>query len=233
MFEFFTVRSDFFFNEVSNCAADHLVFFRPFKHGWIVGRGVLSPPMHLELIPTALGWADIALSDVEALLSDHAHCEKKAATTALGFLQPFSDSPEVVMRLARLAEQETNHLRRVIESLRALGYSLQRDPGNLYAGMLMRQASDIVDRCIAAACIEARSHERLALLADALSTRRALAHLVPFFEELRACEAGHAHTYLEIAALVHGDAIVAQRIPIWEQREAAAISSVVARPAIH
>ena len=137
------------------------------------------------------------------------------------------------MRLARLAEQETNHLRRVVESLRALGYSLQRDPGNLYAGILMRQTSDLVDRCIAAACIEARSHERLALLTDALAQRSALAHLVPFFEELRACEAGHAHTYLEIAAVVHGESIVTQRIPLWQQRETVAINSVVARSAIH
>ena len=189
--------------------------------------------MQLDLVPTTSGWADIALTDVEALLSDHAHCEKKAATTALGFLQPFSDAPEVVMRLARLAEQETNHLRRVLEAMRALGFSLQRDPGNLYAGLLMRQTSDIVDRCIAAACIEARSHERLSLLTDALRERSALVHLVPLFQELQACEAGHAHTYLEIATMVHGKLAVCSRIPIWQQREAVAINSVVARCAIH
>jgi tRNA 2-(methylsulfanyl)-N6-isopentenyladenosine37 hydroxylase len=189
--------------------------------------------MQLELVPTPDGWADIALRDVGALLSDHAHCEKKAATTALGLLQPMSDSPDVVMRLVRLAEQETNHLRRVIEALRDLGYSLQRDQGNVYAGLLMRQTTDVVDRCIAAACIEARSHERLDLLTVALAQRPALVHLVALFEELRACEAGHAHTYLEIATTVHGAATVQARISTWQQREAVAIASVVPRCAVH
>ncbi len=193
----------------------------------------MSGLMRLDLVPTPDGWADIALADVEALLSDHAHCEKKAATTALGLIQPFSDSPEVVMRLVRLAEQETNHLRRVLETLRSLGFSLQRDPGNLYAGLLMRQASDVVDRCIAAACIEARSHERLELLTVAFASRPDLVHLIPFFRELEACEAGHAHTYLEIAAIVHGESTVASRVSLWQQREAAAINAILPRSAIH
>ena len=189
--------------------------------------------MQLDLTPTAPEWAAIALSDPEALLSDHAHCERKAATTALGLVHPFSDSPETVMRLARLAEQETEHFRRVLEAMRGLGMQLRRDDGNLYAGLLIRQASDLIDRCIAAACIEARSHERLALLADALTRNAELKHLVGFFEELRACEAGHAHTYLEIAATVRGTAVVRGRLALWAQRENAAMAAVTHRSAIH
>ena len=189
--------------------------------------------MHLVLGPSPHGWADAALDDPAALFSDHAHCEKKAATTALNLLQQNGDRPSIVLRLARLAEQETNHLRRVLEHMAHLGYTLLPDHGNDYARALVLQAHDPVDRCIAAACIEARSHERLALLADAVGSRSDLAHLVGFFDELRACEAGHSHTYLEIASELRDPATVRKRIPQWIERESAAIAAVSPRPAVH
>lgn len=189
--------------------------------------------MRLALVPTAPGWADAALDDVEGLLSDHAHCEKKAATTALNFLQHHGDRPAVALRLARLAEQEANHLRRVLEHMAHLGLTLRPDGGNDYARALVVQAHDPVDRCIAAACIEERSHERLTLLRDAVRARPDLVHLVEFFDELRACEAGHTHTYLDLACELRDVRTVERRLPTWVEREAAAIGAVPVRPAVH
>jgi tRNA-(ms[2]io[6]A)-hydroxylase len=189
--------------------------------------------VRLDLTPTPSGWADAALDDVEGLLSDHAHCEKKAATTALNFLQHHGDRPAIALRLARLAEQEANHLRRVLEHMARLGLTLRPDTGNDYARALVLQAHDPVDRCIAAACIEERSHERLTLLRDAIALRPDLAHLVDFFDELRACEAGHTHTYLDLACELRDEPTVLRRLPAWIEREAAAIGAVSARPAVH
>lgn len=187
----------------------------------------------LELEPTAAGWADIALRDVEALLSDHAHCEKKAAQQAMSLLHALADRDEVVVRLARLAEQEAEHLRRVIEAIHSLGMHLRPDTTNAYAAALAREVNDTIDRLIVAALIEARSHERLALLTLGLAARADLANLVPLFEELRACEAGHAHTYLQIAELVCDGPRVEARLPVWLAREAKAIAMVTPRAAIH
>jgi tRNA 2-(methylsulfanyl)-N6-isopentenyladenosine37 hydroxylase len=187
----------------------------------------------LVLVPTLPGWTEVALQDVEALLSDHAHCEKKAAQQAMSLLHALADHDEVVVRLARLAEQEAEHLRRVIETIHSLGLHLRPDTTNAYTAALARDANDTVDRLIVAALIEARSHERLDLLTNAFRNRDDLAHLVPLFDELRACEAGHAHTYLQIAELVCDRARVDARLPGWLDREAVAISSVAPRAAIH
>jgi tRNA-(ms[2]io[6]A)-hydroxylase len=187
----------------------------------------------LELVPTGSGWTAIAVRDVGALLSDHAHCEKKAATTALALLTAHHDQPALVLRLARLAEQETDHLRRVLEAMRGLGYELQPDEGNDYARGLARLARDSIDRCIVAALIEARSHERLALLTETARTHPELGALHPLLDELRASEAGHAHVYLELACALAGRDEVARRLPTWCEREAAAIASAPARSAVH
>ena len=194
--------------------------------------------MRLDLVPTPAGWAARALEDVEGFLSDHAHCEKKAATTALGFMQYAAanlanDHPDVVMRLARLAEQETNHLRRVLDAMRLLGLRLRPDVGNNYAKSLIRQAHDVVDRYIVAACIEARSHERLALIRDELDNHESLAHLVAFFDELKACEAGHAAMYLELACAERDEHTVRRRIPTWTAREAEAIAASDRSSVVH
>ena len=128
------------------------MFFGPFEHGVTLRRQVhvdtYGAPVRLDLVPTPAGWAGTALDDVEGLLSDHAHCEKKAATTALNFLQHHGDDPVVALRLARLAEQEANHLRRVLEHMAALGLHLRPDTGNDYARALVVRAHDPVDRCI-------------------------------------------------------------------------------------
>ena len=194
--------------------------------------------MRLDLVPTPPGWAARALEDVEGFLSDHAHCEKKAATTALGFMQYAAanlanDHPDVVMRLARLAEQETNHLRRVLDAMRLLGLRLRPDVGNDYAKSLTRQAHDVVERYIVAACIEARSHERLSLIRDELDNHEPLAHLIDFFDELKSCEAGHASTYLDFACAERSAEYVRARLATWIGREAVAMASSQRGSVVH
>ncbi|MBX7159780.1 MAG: tRNA-(ms[2]io[6]A)-hydroxylase [Acidimicrobiia bacterium] len=191
----------------------------------------LSP----RLAPTAEGWAEVALGDPEALLSDHAHCEKKAAAVALSLLGTMLDDPEAVMRLARLAEQETEHLRRVLEGMRRLGFSLQPDRPNTYARALrdaVRHGRP-VDRLLCAAMIEARSHERLELLRGSVEVHDELGFLAPLFDELAACEAGHAHTYVVLATRRIGAAATARELRRWEAVEADAIAGVPHRCAVH
>lgn len=197
-------------------------------------HGVQTRVFFPELLPTSPDWACHALANPEALLSDHAHCEKKAALTALSLLTACPHNLDLVQRLARLAEQETNHLRRVLEAIGELGYELQPDRGNPYAKALISgcRPGRIDDRLFAAAMIEARSHERLSLLCSAVHGDERLGFLSAFFQELEACERGHAATYLHLAASACEEPF-ADLLACWLERETEAISSVRPRSAVH
>ena len=118
-------------------------------------------------------WLKAALEDFNALLVDHAHCEKKAAATALSLVSSYPEYERVVQRMSALAIEELRHFRAVLRLMRKRGVVLTRDPGDPYVQALLKQmrhghTTRLVDRLLVAGVIEARSHERLGLLADAL-----------------------------------------------------------------
>jgi tRNA-(ms[2]io[6]A)-hydroxylase len=184
---------------------------------------------------TPTGWAEEAFRDPAALLSDHAHCEKKAALTALTLSQALADTPRASVLLARLAEEELNHYRRVLEALQGFGWALRPDGGNAYAQALHKQAAKgLLDRLLMAALIEARSCERLWLLEQAGSAHAELgsAPWLAFLVELERCEAGHALAYGHLAEERFG-AVAVRRLDWWLDREAEIIQSLPWRSAVH
>ena len=198
----------------------------------------LPLPLRAE---TPLLWAESALADPEGLLSDHAHCEKKAAMTALSLLHAFPGKTRIPMLLARLAEEELNHFRRVLEALHGFGWALRPDLGNRYAQLLQNKIEGakgedqrLLDRLLMAALIEARSCERLYLLNQVAVSHPPL-NQVPwlnFLLELERCEAGHALTYLNIAEEQFGDRVT-PRLNHWLDWEAEIISSLPWRSVVH
>lgn len=151
--------------------------------------------------PTDDAWVEAALADIPRLLSDHAHCEMKAATNALSLAVRYCDRPELVQALAAIAEEETSHFRRVHAMLVERGLPLGTPPVDPYAAELRRSAevgrgpSALVDRLLVAALIEARSCERFRLLADRCADPEPRA----LWRELLASEAGHYRTFLDLA----------------------------------
>ncbi|HEX7553807.1 MAG TPA: tRNA isopentenyl-2-thiomethyl-A-37 hydroxylase MiaE [Geothrix sp.] len=193
-----------------------------------------KPPLPLRA-ETPAAWAVMALQDPAALLSDHAHCEKKAALTALTLSQAFADTPRASVLLARLAEEELNHYRRVLEALQGFGWALQPDAGNAYAQALHKQAAKgLLDRLLMAALIEARSCERLWLLEQAGRAHAELgsASWLAFLLELERCEAGHALAYRSLAEERFG-AAARPRLEWWLDREAEIIQNLPWRSAVH
>ncbi len=150
--------------------------------------------------PSPPAWLACALADMDSVLRDHAHCEHKAAVTALAFVSRYPDDPELVLRLSALAAEEADHLRRVAALCNERGVPLghpERDP---YAKALLSHArpdalGHRVDRLLVCALIEARSCERLKLLAEHLED----AALRTFYDELWRCEAGHFTLFRELA----------------------------------
>jgi tRNA-(ms[2]io[6]A)-hydroxylase len=188
-------------------------------------------------VPTDAAWADEALTNVDALLVDHAHCEMKAAANALSLAARDQGDIETAVVLADLAREEIDHFQRVLAELSARAAALGPPPVDAYAADLRRAPHDLphdpkigpkVDRFLVAALIEARSCERFKLLARACAARDVYAALGSFWEELFAAEAGHYRSFVELAVRAAGGdrEAVAARLDRLADREAAIVEGL-------
>lgn len=181
------------------------------------------------------GWIELALGQLDRVLLDHAHCEKKAASQALSLIAAWPDRAALVQRLSRLAQEELTHFRQVYDRLLARGLTLGRDPGDPYPRALRRlvrpqpEGDRLTDLLLIAALIEARSHERLALLAAHLPD----AELGGFYRTLARAEEGHARLFVDLAAEYAPRAAVEARLSELAREEARIVGELPLRPAIH
>jgi tRNA-(ms[2]io[6]A)-hydroxylase len=159
-------------------------------------------------VPSDPAWAAAALTDLDAILADHAHCEMKAASNALSLAARHPQIPSIVLALTDLAQEEIRHFQEVYVWLGRRNVSLGPPPKDLYAAALLRARQDLqptslsplVDRLLIAALIEARSCERFKMLILVLEGE-SLAELRAFYARLFAAEARHYRTFLDLAVL--------------------------------
>jgi tRNA-(ms[2]io[6]A)-hydroxylase len=149
---------------------------------------------------TPAEWVDAIATDTLALLSDHAHCELKAAASAQSLIVKNTQRPELIKELLSIAHEELQHFGRVVALIEARGGTLAPVSGNRYAGELLRrgvsgQSPHLLDRLIVAALIEARSLERFRLLADHLQDEE----LSALYADLLSSEASHRAFFLDAA----------------------------------
>ena len=183
---------------------------------------------------TPRAWLDLALARFDEVLIDHAHCEKKAAANALSLLQAYPEVPGLPAQMARLAREEAAHLSKVLSLMERRGLTLSHDVGDPYAkGLqaLLRTPRDErrLDRLLVASLIEARSHERLALLAEGLTE----AGLKKLYAELATSEDGHTKLFVRLAQSVADDVTVDSRLNELLAQEAALVERLPLRAAIH
>lgn len=179
-------------------------------------------------------WLPQALAHFDEVLIDHAHCEKKAAANALSLLQAYPEVKGLPAQMARLAREESAHLAKVLQLMEKRGLVLGKDLGDPYAQGLqkvMRHPSHHrrLDRFLVAGIIEARSCERLALLAGGLTD----APVKRFYEELAKSEDGHQRLFLRLAREVASEADVQGRLGELVELEAKLIQALPVRAAIH
>jgi tRNA 2-(methylsulfanyl)-N6-isopentenyladenosine37 hydroxylase len=194
--------------------------------------------------PTDAAWARQAVSDLGAVLVDHAHCEMKAASNALSLAARHPSDARIVLALTALAREELDHFDRVLALLTEQGLVLANPPVDNYAASLRRAAHDaklsvppLCRRLLIGAIIEARSSERFKLLLPVLPEAGA-AHLVPFYEELFECEARHYRTYVDLATLAADGDSAAVREALGKLAEAEGrivreLAQSEARAAVH
>ncbi len=152
---------------------------------------------------TDVSWFEAARKDLGALLSDHLHCERKAAENALSLVRRYPGHAALVGRLTRLAHEETSHVVQMAALIAERGLRLRADTPNRYARELLaavrgHDPARLVDLLLCAALIEARSHERLNLLAAGFAGDGDRV-LGDFYRALADAEERHAGAYLELA----------------------------------
>jgi tRNA-(ms[2]io[6]A)-hydroxylase len=149
--------------------------------------------------PTPAAWVDAACEHWRELLIDHAHCEKKAASSALALMFAYPEDHELSAALSRLAREELRHFEQVSQLMRRLQVGCERQrPGRYAAGLRSAlrayEPARKLDLMLAAALIEARSCERFALLAPRLPEP-----IGSFYRGLQRAEARHFELYLRFA----------------------------------
>lgn len=185
-------------------------------------------------------WLEVALSDDLALLSDHAHCEKKAAASAFMLITKHPDEPGLVPAMVELAREELEHFGEVHAALTARGGTLGKDDGDPYVQALLKHVRSgaahhaLIDRLLVAALIEARSFERLRLLGEH-HPDPALADL---FSRFARSEARHGAVFVQLARGVgerKGDdkAAIDRRLEELQAAETAIVEAMPLRCAIH
>ncbi|MFO7993800.1 MAG: tRNA-(ms[2]io[6]A)-hydroxylase [Marinobacter sp.] len=149
-------------------------------------------------------WIDNALANQGLMLIDHAHCEKKAASTALSLMYRYVDNPDLLNRMSRLAREELRHFEQVLAIMKKRGVEYGHLTPARYAAGLRKEvrAEDpgrLVDVLVVGAIIEARSCERFAALAPYLDDT-----LADFYNGLLKSEARHYRDYLTLAEQAAG-----------------------------
>lgn len=189
------------------------------------------------LRPTDPRWVEAVEGDLDRLLSDHAHCELKAAHSALSLVGRFGgEAPEIVAPLVALAKEETSHFDLVHRKIDERGRPLAVPASDRYVVELRRAARQdhrdhpiFLDRLLISALIEARSCERFSLLARGLKS----AELRRFYEGLMESEARHYRLFCRLAEQRFGFETTRARLAELAEREAAIADQLPLGPTVH
>ena len=153
-------------------------------------------------LPTDPRWVDIVSKNIEEILTDHAYCEQKAASSAISMIIGFPEKTELVQEMIALAQEEMSHFKMVHDVMLERGFTLGRERKDYYVIELMKffpkggsREEHLVHKLLYAALIEARSCERFRLLSEELEDKK----LAVFYKKLMISEANHYTTFLGFA----------------------------------
>lgn len=155
-------------------------------------------------LPTDPRWVNIVEKNIGEILTDHAYCEQKAASTAISLIVTFPEYPELVEEMIALSREEMGHFKMVHDRIIARGEILGKYRKDEYVIELMKffpkggsRVTQLVHRLLYAALIEARSCERFRLLSEELKDKE----LAEFYHKLMVSEASHYTMFLKFARM--------------------------------
>ncbi|MFN3191644.1 MAG: tRNA-(ms[2]io[6]A)-hydroxylase [Aureliella sp.] len=179
-------------------------------------------------------WLRQVDESLHEILIDHAHCEHKAAATAMSLMGSYIDNRELCEEMTRIVDEELEHFHMVLDVLEQRNIEFTRQqPGHygkeLKALVRPHEPDRAVDRLLVASLIEARSCERFNLLADHVSDTE----LAEFYRSLFESEARHHTTYVKLAKQFRSDDEVHTRLKELSKAEAEIIDRGNSLPRMH
>jgi len=185
---------------------------------------------------TSPEWVELALRNMDEILIDHAHCEKKAASMAINLLFRYPEYLQLMRPLSELAREELRHFEQVLTILDGRGIQFRRQKPSTYAGRLVQNARNneperMLDIMLCACLIEARSCERMTILASELRSNEP--ELARFYRGLLACEARHHQIYVDLLDTIYPKNDVRERLEELSELEARVIAVPDAFPRFH
>ncbi len=183
-------------------------------------------------LPTDPRWVDLAGISLEAILTDHAYCEQKAATTCISLIQRYSSYEKLVTELSPIVTEEWGHFRLVLNELRKRGLKLGKQRKDEYVNKLIafqRQGGKLEDRfldqLLTMALVEARSCERFKRLSEGLNDE----YLRNFYRRFMESEAGHYTLFIDLAETYIDKETVRARWQEWLNYEAEVMRTLEVR----
>jgi tRNA-(ms[2]io[6]A)-hydroxylase len=183
-------------------------------------------------LPTDPRWVDLADRSMEEILTDHAFCEQKAATSCISLIQRYSHLEKLVEELSPIVTEEWGHFRQVLAELGKRGLSLGRQRKDVYVNSLMEfekkggnDEGRLLDKLLICALIEARSCERFKRLSEGLEDP----YMRDFYRRFMESEAGHYTLFINLAEEFIGKEKTRLRWQEWLTYEAELMSKLVLR----
>lgn len=183
-------------------------------------------------LPTDPRWVNLAEKSLAEILTDHAYCEQKAATTCISLIQRYSDKEKMVAELSPVVTEEWGHFRLVLAELQKLKLKLGKQRKDEYVNALLlfqRKGGHINDRfldqMLTMALIEARSCERFKRLSEGLNDE----YMQKFYRRFMESEAGHYTLFIELAETYVDKEKVRARWKEWLEYEAEVIQNLEIR----
>jgi len=153
-------------------------------------------------LPSDPRWVNLANISLEEILTDHAYCEQKAASSCISLIQRYHDREKLVQDLSPIVTEEWGHFRMVLAELSKRGLKLGRQRKDRYVNELMTfekkggsEEEKFLEKLLIFALIEARSCERFKRLSEGLQDD----YLKNFYRRFMESEAGHYHLFIELA----------------------------------
>lgn len=183
-------------------------------------------------LPTDPRWVNLAEMDLEEILTDHAYCEQKAATSCISIIQGYPEKAELVRELAPIVTEEWGHFRLVLAELEKRSLSLGKQRKDEYVNQLLDFQSKggsredrLLEKLLLCALIEARSAERFRLLSLYINEET----LKGFYHKFMVSEAGHYRLFLDLARLYFDEDRVRKRWQEYLDKEAAIMKELELR----
>ncbi|NRB51658.1 MAG: tRNA-(ms[2]io[6]A)-hydroxylase [Saprospiraceae bacterium] len=165
-------------------------------------------------LPTDPRWVNLAEMDLEEILTDHAYCEQKAATSCISLIQQYPERTELVRELAPIVTEEWGHFRMVLKELEKRELQLGQQRKDEYVNALLKfqkkggsREDRLLEKLLVCALIEARSCERFRLLSLHISDD----YLKEFYHKFMVSEAGHYRLFIDLAKLYSDEEKVKER----------------------